>query len=162
MKITGKVKAHREFRGVKETQITRITIKEPSGLGFFKESINKEFTGEQIKDIMEDPNLSSEQKCKRLFDRPEEYVVAVQGNFLNVEFLDKFVTDKYKNTPDEFKFDFKRMRDNIAANENINSFGVYTVFFDGGWKHNIEQSYEAYPKTRDVRGSKTEEEKIHA
>lgn len=38
MKITGKVKAHREFRGVKETQITRITIKEPSGLGFFKES----------------------------------------------------------------------------------------------------------------------------
>lgn len=77
--IKARIKKLNEFRGIKETQIWKLEITDNSGrnLGFFTESIDKNFTEEEIDNIVAEND--DETACKLLFDREKEYVYSLNS-----------------------------------------------------------------------------------
>ena len=66
-------------------------------LGFFTEEISTSFSGAEIMEIMGNTNLTSDQKCRKLFDRSEDYISHVQWLCYrsNASFIDYLLEHNY-------------------------------------------------------------------
>lgn len=150
-------------------------------LGFFNEDMNMKFdlvqegittnfNSQEIIRIMENENLNSDTKCRRLFDRGEEYLSHVQWLCFRhtdtwVQYLvdHNFVTPDFKNSWEENRREaWDRLDEVVDTAEEINNpSGKRTLFLDNSqWPEEepctLEQSWNVYVVRGEARGQAKE------
>lgn len=133
--------------------------------GFFTESIDTNFTEDEVEAIMTS-NISGEEKSQKLFERPEDYVTHVQFLCLDVTSHDiTYLKEHNYLTQEALDLDLYELHDRLtrtadgaartAGSENRggdfmdpNCLTVKTVFWYGGFIDSLDKSWEHYVDNR--------------
>lgn len=128
-------------------------------LDLVQESIDRDLTVEQITDIMEDQNLTGEQKSQKLFGRPEGYVAHLQYLVMSAtgfcfDYLDdhNFISEKAIHDLGwpEIRNKLTHAADNCLSLARNTTIGVATVFYTIRDCLNLDGSWEYYGKDQDA------------
>lgn len=129
--------------------------------GFFTESIDTNFTEDEVEAIMTS-DMDGEEKSQKLFNRPEEYVTHVQFLCLNTTSHNiTYLKEHNYLTQEALDLDLSELHDRLnriadgasrnAGNENRggtltdpNCLTVKTVFWYGGFIDSLDKSWEHY------------------
>ena len=140
-------------------------------LDLVQEGITTNFNSQEIIRIMEDTNLNSDAKCRRLFDRGEDYLSHVQWLCFRktdqwIQYLvdHNFVTPNFKSLWEENRNEaWNELSDVVDVAEELNNAsGKRTLFLDNrNWTNEeqpctLEQSWDYYVVEGEANGNTKE------
>lgn len=127
-------------------------------LDLVQESIDINLTVEQITSIMEDQNLTGDQKSQKLFGRPEGYVVHLQYLVMSASSFcfnylrgHNFISEKaiHDFGWQQVTYKLTHAADNCLSIARNTTIGVATVFYTIHECLNLDGSWEFYGKDQD-------------